>query len=309
MQEYQYFVAHEFSEQDIIDLRRAIEEAFEGTGLKPYYADLEVRPVGIQGYILEKIKEKILTAQFGIYDITNIEKPNVFIELAFAMATDKPHYIICKKNKEGKTEIPADLQGLGRIEYTAYGELTRLIKKLIVKPEVEKLNKIKMRAKVREEYKKLPEEDFLKKCARIYQAEETLFHNFGNEVEDKDAYNRMAWHANLSKIDHVSYGPFEELPVGPFEELPVGTYIAFFKMKIDDNSSTNKQLLLDVYNKSKGIKLSLRSVSKNEFYFSHKYQFFEVEFEYQRGILEYRVYNIVKGGNLWIDYIAVIKLA
>jgi hypothetical protein len=40
MQEYQYFVAHEFSEQDIIDLRRAIEEAFEGTDLKPYYADL-----------------------------------------------------------------------------------------------------------------------------------------------------------------------------------------------------------------------------------------------------------------------------
>ena len=300
MQEYQYFVAHEFSEQDIIDLRRAIEEAFEGTGLKPYYADLEVRPVGIQGYILEKIKEKIFTTQFGIYDITNIKKPNVFIELAFAMAADKPHYITCKKNKEGKTEIPADLQGLGRIEYTAYGELTKLIKKLIVKPEVERLNKIKMRAKVREEYKKLPEEELLKKCAKIYQAED-LAHRFGNKVKDKDAYNLMAWHANLSEIHHVIYGPFDE--------LPEGIYIAFFKMKIDDNTSTNKQLLLEVSNKSKGIKHSMRSVSKNEFYISHKYQFFELEFEYQGGLLEYRVFNIVKGGNLWIDYIAVIKLA
>ncbi len=139
MQEYLYFVAHEFSEQDIIDLRRAIEEAFEGTGLKPYYADLEVRPSGIKKYILEKIKEMIRTTQFGIYDITNIERPNVFIELAFAMATDKPHYIICKRDKEGKINIPADLQGLDRIEYTAYGELTELIKKLIVKPEVESL--------------------------------------------------------------------------------------------------------------------------------------------------------------------------
>ena len=300
MQEYQYFVAHEYSEQDIIDLRRAIEEAFEGTGLKPYYADLEVRPVGIQGYILEKIKEKILTTQFGIYDITNIEKPNVFIELAFAMATDKPHYIICKRDREGKIKIPADLQGLSRIEYTAYGELTELIKKLIVKPEVERLNKIKMRAKVREEYKKLPEEELFKKCAKIYQAED-LAHRFGNKVEDKDAYNQMAWHANLSEIHHVIYGPFEE--------LPVGTYIAIFKMKIDDKSSTNKQLILEVSNRSEGTKYAMITVSRNEFYLTHKYQFFELEFEYQGGILEYRVFNLEKGGNLWIDYVAVIKLA
>lgn len=301
MQEYQYFVAHEYSEQDIVDLRRAIEEAFEGTGLKPYYADLEVRPVGIQGYILEKIKEKILTTQFGIYDITNIKKPNVFIELAFAMATDKPHYITCKKNKEGETEIPADLQGLGRIEYTAYGELTELIKKLIVKPEVERFNKIKMRAKVREKYKKLPEEELFKKCAKIYQAED-LAHRFGNKVEDKDAYNQMAWHVNLSEMAH-------HVIFGPFEELSEGTYIALFRMKVDDNTSTHKHLLLDVSNKSKGKKLSLRLIGKNEFYRPHEYQFFELEFEYRGGLLEYRIFNIVQEvGNLWIDYIGVIKL-
>lgn len=301
MQEYQYFVAHEYSEQDIVDLRRAIEEAFEGTGLKPYYADLEVRPVGIQGYILEKIKEKILTTQFGIYDITNIKKPNVFIELAFAMATDKPHYITCKKNKEEETEIPADLQGLGRIEYTAYGELTELIKKLIVKPEVERFNKIKMRAKVREKYKKLPEEELFKKCAKIYQAED-LAHRFGNKVEDKAAYNQMAWHVNLSEMeDHVIFGPFEE--------LSEGTYIALFRMKVDDNTSTHKHLLLDVSNKSKGKKLSLRLIGKNEFYRPHEYQFFELEFEYRGGLLEYRIFNIVQEvGNLWVDYIGVIKL-
>jgi len=303
MQEYQYFVAHEFSKPSIIDLRRAIEEAFEGTGLKPFYADLEVRPVGTKKYILEKIKEKILTTQFGIYDITNITKPNVFIELAFAMAIDKPLYIICKINEEtGKTEIPADLQGLDRIEYTAFGELTELIKKLIVEPEVERLNKIKMRAKVREEYKKLPEKELFKKCAKIYQAED-LAHRFGNKVEDKDAYNQMAWHANLSeKADHVIYGPFEE--------LSEGSYIALFRMKVEDNTSTHKHLLLEVSNKSTGKNPSLRVIGKNEFFRPHEYQFFELEFEYRGGLLEYRILNIAKEeGNFWIDYIAVIRLS
>ena len=303
MLEYQYFVAHEFSEQDIIDLRRAIEEAFEGTGLKPYYADLEVRSVGVHGYILEKIKEKILTTQFGIYDITNVKKPNVFIELTFAIAADKPHYIICKRDKEGKIEIPSDLQGLDRIEYTAYGELTELIKKLIVKPEVERFSKIKMRAKVREEYMKLPEEELFKKCAKIYQAEE-LPHRieFGHKVEDRDSYNHLAWFVDLSVgVHHVIHGPYEE--------LSEGTYLSLFKMKIDDNISTNSRLLLDVINRSKGIPLSVRSIGKNDFNQPLKYQFFALEFEYQGGLLEYRVFNTAQvKGRLWIDYIAVIKL-
>jgi hypothetical protein len=53
MQEYHYFVAHEFSEEKRDDLRRAIEEAFRNSGLKAYYADKEVR----QKHILEKIEE------------------------------------------------------------------------------------------------------------------------------------------------------------------------------------------------------------------------------------------------------------
>ncbi|MCD6455261.1 MAG: hypothetical protein J7K81_00470 [Methanophagales archaeon] len=57
MQGYHYFVAHEFSRQEKDDLREAIGEAFKGTGLNAYYADLEVRPLGVQEYILEKIKE------------------------------------------------------------------------------------------------------------------------------------------------------------------------------------------------------------------------------------------------------------
>ena len=43
MAEYHYFVAHEFSKQETDDLRDAVEKAFKGTGLRAYYADIEVR--------------------------------------------------------------------------------------------------------------------------------------------------------------------------------------------------------------------------------------------------------------------------
>lgn len=116
----EYFVAHEFSIQEKDDLREAIEKAFEGTGMYAYYADVEVRNT----HILSKIKEKILTTQFGIYDISNPSKPNVFIELGLAMGAEKTFYIICRKG----TTIPADLAGLDRIEYESYKKLTELIK-------------------------------------------------------------------------------------------------------------------------------------------------------------------------------------
>jgi hypothetical protein len=133
MSSYHYFVAHEFGRQETDDLRSAIEEAFKLLGLIPYYADIEVR----QGHILDKIKDMIIHTQFGIYDISNTTKPNVFIELGLAMAAGKAFFIICKKG----TTIPADLAGLDRIEYESYKQLTSaLVSKvvnIIQKPQIE----------------------------------------------------------------------------------------------------------------------------------------------------------------------------
>jgi hypothetical protein len=131
MKEYHYFVAHGFSKQERDDLREAIEKAFKGTGLNAYYADIEIR----QTHILEKIKERILGTSFGIYDITHIEKPNIFLELGLAMGSERPFYIMCKKG----TKIPADLAGLDRIEYESYKELTHLLKTKVVQREINKL--------------------------------------------------------------------------------------------------------------------------------------------------------------------------
>lgn len=291
IREYDYFVAHQFSNEERDDLREAIEKAFKRCGFNAYYADAEVR----QTHILEKIKDSILRTLFGIYDITNTKKPNVFIELGIAMAAGKPFYIICKKG----TEIPADLQGLDRIEYKSYKNLTKEIKSNILKREIRRFDETKkliQKSKKRQKYDKLPEEEILKSCVKLYQAEK-LLHRFGFEVEDDNASNQRAWFADLSELrDHIVFGPYEKLP-------ELGPYIAFFKIKIDDNSSMEPILLLDAY----GGGFSNRIIRRINFDQPNKYQIFGVEFNYQRKEqMEYRVYNQIQRGKIWIDYIAII---
>jgi predicted nucleotide-binding protein len=119
--ETQYFVAHEFTPEKTDDLRRAIDEALADSGLTPYYADNEVR----QGHILtEKIVPKIRSTRFGIYDLSNPDKPNVFLELGAAIGMGKPYLIICERG----TKLPSDVLGLDRIEYDSYVDLTRQLR-------------------------------------------------------------------------------------------------------------------------------------------------------------------------------------
>ena len=117
----EYFVAHEFSRAEVDDLRKAIAKALAGSGLRAYYADNEVR----EGHIFrDKILPKIGATRFGIYDLSNPEKPNVFMELGAAMGMGKSYFIICRRG----TKLPSDVQGLDRIEYDSYSHLTRELK-------------------------------------------------------------------------------------------------------------------------------------------------------------------------------------
>ena len=212
MEEYHYFVAHEFSKQEMDDLRYAIETAFEGTGLKAYYADLEMR----QSHILEKIRDMILKTQFGIFDISNPKKPNVFLELGLAIGAEQPFYIICRKG----TEIPADLAGLDRIEYESYLQLIESLKTLIVDGEIERL-------KMKQMMKKYSKSDVLEKAIRVYHAgKQGMHHALGVEVPDNEASNSKAWYGDSSVPCpiHLLYGPYEDLP-------SPGKYSAFFKFK------------------------------------------------------------------------------
>ena len=288
MQRYNYFVAHEFSEKKRDDLRGAIEEAFRKSGLKAYYADKEIR----QKHILEKIEERILTTQFGIYDVTNCN-PNVCLELGIARGAGKPYYIILEKG----SQLPADLQGLDRIEYKSYKHLTKELKKKVVVMEVDRLRKIKESLQ-KERFEEILETEVLEKCCKLYQAEE-MHHRFGWEVEDNDAQNKRAWFADLSELrGHIIYGPYESL-------LELGEYVAFFKMKIDDNSSSDPLLILDVTGGGFASAI-VRGISFRE---PNKYQLFGVKFKCQTlGPMEYRIFNQLQRGKVWIDYVAIVRL-
>jgi len=117
----EYFVAHEFTPEKTDDLRRAIGEALEDSGLIPYYADNEVK----EGHIfINKILPKIRATRFGIYDLSNPDKANVFMELGAAIAMERRYFIICERG----TKLPSDVLGLDRIEYEGYVDLTRQLK-------------------------------------------------------------------------------------------------------------------------------------------------------------------------------------
>jgi len=288
MQEYHYFVAHEFSTQKKDDLRKAIEEAFKGSGLKAYYADMEVR----QKHILQKIEERIFKTQFGIYDVTN-SNPNVCLELGIAMGAGKTYYIIHERD----TKLPADLEGLDRIEYESYKQLTEELKKKVVRKERERFVEI-MESLKQEYHMDVPEKEIRDKCCRLYQAEE-LLHRFGYAVEDEDASNGKAWFADLSELrGHIIFGPYEVLP-------EPGDYIAFFRMKIDNNSSPEPILLLDVTGGGFASKI-IRGISFHE---PNKYQLLGLNFKC-RVIkpMEYRIFNqLQQRGKVWIDYVAIVK--
>lgn len=119
-----YFVAHEFSASGLDDLRTAIKEALSSSGLEPYFADKEI----IEGQIfINKILPKIRNCRFGIYDISNPTKPNVFIELGAAIAIGARYYIVVRED----VSIPSDLQGLDRIEYRSFEHLKTQLREKI----------------------------------------------------------------------------------------------------------------------------------------------------------------------------------
>lgn len=242
---------------------------------------------------MKKLRKKILSTQFGIYDITD-NNLNVCLELGIAIGGGKPYYIILKRG----AICPANLQGLDRIEYESYKHLTAEIKSKIVKVELKRLIEMEELLKQERKYDKIPEEEVRRKCIRLYKADE-LFHRFGSEVIDESAVNKKAWFADLSEMSHhIIYGPYQPL-------LETGEYVAFFRIKIDDNSLDKPLLVLDVTGGGK----TARVIRGIDFDKPLTYQLFGLKFKVEViRPMEYRIFNIVQQGKIWVDYVAIVKV-
>ena len=153
-----------------------------------------------------------------------------------------------------------------------------------------------------QQFIELLEEEVLGRCIRLYQAEELIHHKFGWESEDEDASNGKAWFADLSfNKHHIIYGPYELLP-------KPANYIAFFKMKTDDNSSSDVILTLEIA----GGGFTGATIHGFDFHEPNKYQLFGLKFNCKGTTenhhkMEYRVRNEQRSGKVWIDYIAIIE--
>ncbi len=82
-------------------------------------------------HILEKIKSYIRDSQFGIYDISSWN-PNVTLELGLSLGLDKRSFIIVDTSKHDEREnVPADLGGMDRIQYSSFLDLKSALVRLI----------------------------------------------------------------------------------------------------------------------------------------------------------------------------------
>ena len=118
----EYFVAHEFSEAKIADLRRALAEGLRdlNPNLKPYTADQDTG----SGHILCKIAAKIHTTLFSIFDLPRSQNRNVYLELGVAIGLGRP-FILIKEQVAGLPSLVEGLDYFGFASYTKGGHESR----------------------------------------------------------------------------------------------------------------------------------------------------------------------------------------
>jgi len=91
------FIGHRFAPNYMDDFRDAINGGLAGIrGLRPLYADMSL----CNGHILKtKIQPMIDGSFFCLFDITEQDKPNVFIELGYAFGRGK-HVVLTSRARQ-----------------------------------------------------------------------------------------------------------------------------------------------------------------------------------------------------------------
>jgi hypothetical protein len=114
----QIFVAYSYTIYDQRDYRKVyttLEKAFD---VKFIFADEKITNM----HILQKIISFIRGSDFSIFDIS-AWNPNVTLELGIALATSDDWYICFNPSKTDIKEVPSDIRGLDRIQYSSFSEL------------------------------------------------------------------------------------------------------------------------------------------------------------------------------------------
>jgi len=116
----EYFVSSGISDAQMI---KAIESAFEGSGLRPLYGAQPNR----KGESLPQRIEQIRRARFGIYTLPNPEEMDAMLEIGVALGLGKEVIVLCKKG----SPLSETLKQLNLTEFENLSDLTETLRKKI----------------------------------------------------------------------------------------------------------------------------------------------------------------------------------
>lgn len=122
----QVFVAYPYRLYPKADYRKVFESISKAFDVSFVFADEKISDL----HILEKIKSYIRDSAFGIYDISGWN-PNVTLELGLAFGMGARAYIAFDPSKTDVGEVPSDLRGMDRMQYSSYTELEEVLSRLM----------------------------------------------------------------------------------------------------------------------------------------------------------------------------------
>jgi hypothetical protein len=115
----EYFISSGISDAQMI---KAIESAFEGSGLKPLYGAQASR----KGELLAQRIEEIRRGRFGIYPLPSPDETDVMLEIGIALGLGKEVIVLCKRG----SPLSETLRQLDPIEYEDLSDLTEKLRKI-----------------------------------------------------------------------------------------------------------------------------------------------------------------------------------
>jgi hypothetical protein len=122
----QIFVAYAYALYARADYRKVFKNLHHAFEVDFVFADERITNL----HILTKIENYIRESQFGIYDISGWNA-NVTLELGLAFGLGERAFIAFDPAKTNLDEVPADLRGIDRIQYSSYSELEEGVGELI----------------------------------------------------------------------------------------------------------------------------------------------------------------------------------
>jgi hypothetical protein len=119
-------VAYPYTLYDTNDYRKPYKELAKAFNVQFVFADEKITTL----HILQKIADYIRSSRCGIYDISGWNA-NVTLELGLAYGMNEKAYVIANPRQHPAGEVPSDLRGLDRMQYTSFSELQSALEKIL----------------------------------------------------------------------------------------------------------------------------------------------------------------------------------